>query len=346
MAGPRDAEPRRGRAPGGRAGTTSPPFANRGVDTHEHLASICIDWLTVSLGLDDIAGLMEGSKRDADDKATTGFKASEKRQAPGGVVWRRTDPHQESKAWGYGYESWEAPGTAALWLASELRSIDSRPSRVDIAFDLADGRTADDLLESCRPHFTRKRLTDGISGQAGINTRYIGGQQSERRIRIYRKDLQSESWAVLHGSTLRVELVLKDRQAHAFWEVWQAGDEHTAYAVAAGHIQEMSGLELMADVREVPQLAPVEQSSAAERVAQFIRQNAGTFVAIRDAGINLNALADAQLSNASRMTQHRSGALHAEIQSGGHEQVQHLAELILRADRKRKRDPAVRIQSA
>lgn len=306
-----------------------PPFANRGVDTPYPLFNVSVDWLTASLGVDDAQPLLDRSSHESEGQARPGFKQSEKRLFPGGYVWRRTEPRQESNRWGKRYESWEASGTSASWLARELKAIDSRPSRVDIAFDLNSDRTSDEVLEDLRPQFESRGLLDGISGQGGVNTRYIGGQQSERRIRIYRKDLQDEAWSHLYGPTIRVELILKGKQAAAWWDVWRDSDDSGAFRVAAAHIREMSGLDLIGDEVELPELLPVEQSHAAKKLAQFIRQHAGTLVAFMDAGINLGTLAREQLVMASRMTRYRSSSLTAEVQRLQPSQVERLARALL-----------------
>lgn len=283
---------------------SDPPYANRGVDNLKHISpdnvfAVSVDWLTASVG-DDVAGmLLDWSGFEREGGTPSGFKRSELRTCPGGQVWRRWEPRQPSKAHDLAYESWEWSGESSICGAKLLRLHVARPSRVDVCFNLSisAGLTADQVLEHARPHFESQGLTDGISGHGGINTRYIGSKASPRRIRIYRKDKQDQAWAHLYGSTIRIEIELKDEHARNWWKVW-AEDEQKAYAVAAGHIEQMSGYRLM-ETEDVPELVKVEEAAPAARLAQFIKQHAGTLLANADAGIDVMALARSKMASSS-----------------------------------------------
>lgn len=312
-----------------------PPFANRGVDNTScihtnNLLGCSVDWLTASIGRDTAENLCAITELEQVGGSRPGFKSSQLRTYSGGKVWRRFDPRQASKKHGLNYESWEWSGDSSPWGASYLREHETRPSRVDICFNLSVPGTvmADEVLENARHHFEKQGLTDGISGHGGINTRYIGSKASPRRIRIYRKDKQDEAWAHLYGPTIRIELELKDEHARNWWAVW-ASDENRAYGVAAGHIEHMSGYKLI-DTEDVPELVKVEQATPATLLASFIRQNGATLLAYFDAGIDVMALAKHKVNLSSSVCRSRMKVKRESVIAAGPQQVQSMAIDLLR----------------
>jgi len=241
------------------------------------------------------------------------------------------DPRVESAALGLDYESWVFSGpqaAIAVLLAKPITG--ARPSRVDIAFDFPVDltTTADDVLESFRDHYEGLRLTDGISGQGGINTRYIGSASSERRVRIYRKDLDDRAYAELHGPTVRVEVVLKAKHAEAFWQDYTEHGEQHALSIAAAHLASLTGLHLDGS-GDLPVLVPVEASAPAQKIAYWVEQNASALVAMCEAGIDLKKLCDRQVLKQNRQAKYRRNKRKKAITDAGAKNVQHLASLIL-----------------
>ena len=151
-----------------------------------------LDFLTVSLP-DATAGLLLAeSEHSENGHGFHSFRRSEERLIMGGRAWRRWEPGQPCKLWGTGYESWETSGAASDSFGMSLRGRPCKPTRVDAAWDFSvpETFTSDDFLAAIAAHVEGQILTTGISGQAGVNTRYVGSPQSEKRLRIYRKDLQ------------------------------------------------------------------------------------------------------------------------------------------------------------
>ncbi len=214
----------------------------------------------------------------------------------GGECWRRWEPHQTSRLWGKRYESWEFAGASAAWPASWLRNLrGARVSRVDVCwdFEVDPSLTADAVLERASARATARRISLGITGQDGVNTRYLGSASSVRRVRIYRKDLKDEAWEFQFGPTLRVEVVLRDALAQAWWQAWDRS-ESEGYAAAAGHVYEVTGRRVQADVGEVGRLAVPRETVGAVMVANFIRQNASMIEACAECGIDLFGLSGRQ----------------------------------------------------
>jgi hypothetical protein len=213
----------------------------------------------------------------------------------GGFCWRRWEPRVASKHFGQEYESWQFPGSQAEEAIQRLRRFDVgevRPSRVDVAFDLVcpSGFTPEEFVESLRSHIESRGIVVGISGSGGVNTMYVGASGSERRIRVYRKDLQELMYAEMFGPTLRVEVELHREQAVAWWRVYHA-DEAEGLAAAAAHILQMTGFSVCDDVGQVPMRIMPDEADEAESLFQFLNQHAGRLVAWKSAGIPVGELA-------------------------------------------------------
>lgn len=257
-----------------------------------------VDWLTVTVGRTAAEGLLSWSApcELAEGKATAGFGVTEQRKTMGGTCWRRWDPHQASKEWGTDYETWEWVSAAAQWPAAHLRGLDDvRPSRVDVAFDFSVGERVrpGGVVKPCVQHIGERGMTTGGSGQGGIWTRYVGAINSERRIRIYRKDArEGDIFLQTYGPVLRVELVLKDAKARAWWAVWRECQNRGIHAAAA-HILEMTGRSVLATAEPVPPalVEPDPEADAAQMVLQFVEQHASALGRIQDLGVDLFALA-------------------------------------------------------
>ena len=312
-----------GGAPGFAGGTPggagNPPLLTGGLKHIQGALSEGVDFLTVTIPAgSDLVELLAATVLDEPGRAVAGFGASEVRQCLGGTCWRRYKARQASVEWSTMYESWEWSGSAASWPSIWLRGRLVRPTRIDLCFDFKvdDCLTSDDLAAAIAGHVERRRLSPGVSGQGGKNTRYVGSVQSEKRIRIYRKDWQDSTWAALWGPTLRVELILKRGQAEAFWAMWSR-DTAAAMAAAAGIVADMIGYRVRDDVAAAPELVQPEASALAERVVMLLDQCGATMVSLVDSGLPLIDLARVRLAAASRATKWRSDKLAKSVQEIG-----------------------------
>jgi hypothetical protein len=247
--------------------------------------------------------------------AIRGFRQSENRACLGGWFWRRWDPVTESKMYGGSYESWEASSDAAGGLARELQGVPGYATRVDIAFDYfeAGGRMATLKPEHViMPQVNPDTISDdpkikmkthegfivGFRGEGGCNTGYIGTRNSDRMVRIYRKDLQSEGFEDWLGPCLRVEIELRGEHAKAWWSIYRH-DRDEAMRAAAAHIEAMMGLNPMPG-GTVPELEAPPELSEVDSLFQFIQSTANREEAYRAAGVDLERLRHLRLSNLGR----------------------------------------------
>lgn len=328
IAGEVEASPRTG----GSRGASRPPFANRGVVTNRGLTPIgvSVDWLSVTVSTEVGKGLILATREDEAGAGMRGFRRSERRLAMGGRCWRRWEPVTPSREWGTGYECWEFSGEAAGPSAALLRGkAGVRPSRVDVAWDfgVGDGLLADEVAEWFRAGAESRGLSPGVSGESGVNTRYWGSARSGRRIRIYRKDLESPGWRELVGPTMRIEVVLKDEWARGWWAAWSGGDQ-AGYRAAAGCVREMVEMDVMdgAEVMESPRLP---ESTEAERLAVFVRQYAGQVRAWEVAGIDVWGMLRGYRAGSRMAGSRESRRLREIAESGGGQAVAELADRIL-----------------
>lgn len=253
-----------------------------------------IDWLTVTVNAAVARDLLADTRLDEPGYARPGFKRSERRLTWGGLCWRKWEPLQPSNAFGLEYESWEWSGPAAACAAEFLAGkADCRPSRVDVAFDFEcpESFMSDDLVPHYQPWAVSKGISLGIAGQGGVNTHNVGSKQSDRWIRIYRKDLRDPVLMNLLGPVLRIEPVLKGDLAVAWWETWRVSYD-TALAGAAWHVHEMMGLRVQDSMHEVPPLVMPESADEAEELWQFLRQHGDRLAAWNRAGVPVADLAE------------------------------------------------------
>ncbi|MEX2215091.1 MAG: hypothetical protein WD768_13230 [Phycisphaeraceae bacterium] len=260
-----------------------------------------------------------------------GFKQSELRTCQGGECWRRWNPVNKSPEWGTEYESWKFPGVAAKWAAEFLRGKEGRPSWIDFAFDYEcdAGYLADHLIDAVKGHTDERGLSVGIAGRDDVNTRYVGAPSSDRRVKVYRKDLQSAAWAANFGPVLRVELTVKGKQAVALWLPWQVGKEEAA-TVAAAHLLDLLGLRVRPRVGEVPELPRIEGAAIADRVYTFLDQYAPMMAVLESMGLSWSELVHRRASMVNRMGRTRMKKLAGEVQAaGGVDAVGSLVNLML-----------------
>jgi hypothetical protein len=256
-----------------------------------------IDWLTVTVGELGAGALLAQSRLEEAGVAMRGFGRSESRATMGGHAWRRWEPHQPSKRWGLGYESWEWSGSDARWPASFLRSLEAQPSRVDVAFDLAveDSVRSETVIDADLQRWIESEhgMKVGAMTDDGVDvTRYVGARAADRRLRVYRKDLKDQAWLIEHGPVLRVELVLRGAWSQAWWSVWKE-QELRGIEAAAAIVEEITGRRVMAAAEPVPRpLAdPGVDLDAAQYVLEFVKQHASALDAIAAMGVDLFGIA-------------------------------------------------------
>ena len=266
-----------------------------------------------------------------------GFGASERRYWPHGRCWRKSEPKQASNAWGLAYESWEWDGADSDWAARMMRRYECRPSRVDVHFtySVPPEVGAKDLWEACRRHFEAKRLTPGETGEGEVYTCYIGSRASARRIRIYRKDLRDPGFDLVCGPSLRVELTLREKRAHAWWNVWRES-ERRGIEAAAAHIFDMTGKHVLGEAYvDVPAVEIPPAVDVAQQVFTFLEQHGERVSTWEAAGVDLVELAKVWASRkrrgvSARVAAKRSRDRLAELERAGVDQVRRAVFAMMR----------------
>ncbi len=307
----------------GSAAPACPPFANRG---GEHLTFVrvseSVDWATMSVGPVAAKALVGWSELEEDGNAIRGFRRSELRKCLGGKVWRRYDPHQSSKRWGLDYESWESSGDGSGMVADFLRGQECKPTRIDVAFDFScdESVTSDRVLEMFRSRAEEVGFSIGVTGQDGVNTRYIGSIKSERRIRIYRKDLQDEVVSEFFGPIMRIELILKGDYAERWWASWSESTV-AGFDVASGVVADMTGYSMRDTNAELVEMVKPEGSDPASSVSALLNQYGILIAACERAGIPLFDLAYERAESAGISAQRRGRRFVDDVREIGAKQV-------------------------
>lgn len=255
-----------------------------------------------------------------------GFRHHEWRQVWGGNAQRHTGALSRSKRWGKDYELWNWTGKQASCADMVLQRVeveqrDWKATRVDIAFDFAVGGdiSAPSIGREWEAVTEAQALDSGPTGQGNevTWTWYIGGKSSERRIRIYRKDIESGQchsekdpatgeW-IFRGMppTMRVELML--RGEHAAKALEHVIEGHTALGrFAAAHVQAMTGFTPCDEVGELPKIDRPEPSGIGRKTAAMIDQYGATLEACLAAGVDLERLLKVREDKMSVRTKQRS----------------------------------------
>lgn len=203
-------------------------------------------------------------------------------------------PWNESKVWGMDYESWDCAGGHAHAMASSIGDAECRASRVDICFDFSvpEDFTSDAFVEAYCPMLEDGRnsrgFTIGIRGQRGINTRYIGSQNSDQYIRVYRKDWE-DGLLLKMPPTLRVELVAKSQKAAALFDIFQA-NALVAYRTASTMIHSMTGFAPYGSDRALGSM-PKPKPNQFQRLLQFMTVYGPEIADYHAMGIDVGAVA-------------------------------------------------------
>lgn len=269
------------------------------------------DYCTVTLSKTDSQRLIGITHPFEPGAARPGFKSSERRLCLGGHVWRRWDPLQPSNMFGEDYESWETESAASAWLMDASLPLDSRASRQDYAFDFGvpDDFMPRDLLPYFRPRLDALGIEPQFAGPESSCTVYIGSRQSDRRIRIYRRDFKDPA-LLLDGfpPMLRIELEVRGTMGHALWLRRQVTGSD-GLGVACSHIAHLTGYRVAQDADPLPRLhESTDEANAAQMVFQFVQQNASMIDAADRSGLDLAKLARARVASFSRDALHRHSA--------------------------------------
>jgi len=252
------------------------------------LLSAGMDYLTLSCSAAYAHALFDTTENSS---ATTkpafkGFGSHEFRGLRVGQVARHWDPHSKRSRWGEGYECWNFTGTNANYAVAEhvvqVDRQDRRATRIDVAFDFAceDTLTPNDCLNAWRDVWEGENMmTSGVSGQGEEKswTRYIGSISSPRRIRIYRKDIESGSD---QPPVMRVELVLKADYANGLLTQFCA-DHQGGLLSAAAHVYAMTGFRPTEGIGEVPE-REVKPTSTVGRKAAVCAYQFGALLSVLD----------------------------------------------------------------
>jgi len=293
-----------------------PPCLTGGVlHWGDRLKNAGCDWITLSCSSTYASGLLKSSgeidEREA-SKGATGFNAYLKVPVMGGMAGRSWLPRERSNAWGLDYERWEYSSNGALAAAEQIRtaglSVDRKGKRFDMAFDftVSEDMAAGELWDTLQPIWDHQNgLTGGPHGDGDRRawTWYIGGKTADRRIRIYRKDLeQGNCWA--EGPTMRVELVLKRELAEPVLDIWLE-DKQKAVRVCAAHVESMCGLRCVEDLGEIPEREVQEKSMFGERLGVMVKQWGNALAVAAELGIDLGDLVKVKQARLSRMGRSR-----------------------------------------
>lgn len=274
-----------------------PPLANRGGDSQQttnndpistrypyvepgrELLWKGVDFFGATVPPGIAASLVDHMVQCTDGKALRGFERSAEYLCPGGKLWRRWEPVTASPRWGKAYEYLEAAASPSEWLAERLAASVSeiRSTRLDLATDwIADGCPAPvDLVRQFADHNNRTR--NGVvchvrgGGPDWKHTWYVGAPGAERRLRIYRKDVEDPGLyfepdpdgEYRQGvAIMRVELELRTPHAHPMYELWSAGEPAT-WSAFGRHFFDLTGATLPLPVGDIP---PVERRSNVEAI--------------------------------------------------------------------------------
>lgn len=295
---------------------------------HSQPTSKAIDWATLTVPESTAGHLRLATRFVEAATAQPGFGRSELREHMGGQVYRRWEPHQSSRAFGKGYESWLCSGRNKP--GQFMRAVAGhkfQASRLDPAFDFECDEDAkpEDLRDAFRQHCDDRGITLGITGQADVNTIYVGAMSSERRLRIYRKDLQDSAIREFCGPTMRIEVQARKRAARILGESYNRSEDEF-FAVATGMVFQLTGMQL-GPMADVPEFVKPDGSDEAQAVFAFIQQHGDRVAALCESGVPLVELCQehAARPNRSRMSKSRDVKLRRVLRSVG---AGHLADLI------------------
>lgn len=302
-----------------------------------------VDFLTASVSGVTLDWLMAGPGEVVEPGfPQAGFAQSERREWLGGTVWRRWEPNQARQDWGKSYESWEWDGATSADAARQLAGRELvAPSRVDVRFDFeVEGDFRSDDFALAVEDWARDKNIDptGIAGSNGVYTRYIGSRSSDRFIRVYRKDLQSECFAFDHGQILRVELVMRRKYAVGWWKLWNEGFER-GIGSASAMIHAMTGFRPWDGEGELPQLELESASDVGDKYLAFMRQWGPFLFDLVSEGCDPVSTANLVMGGANQRVQRKSLQRRRRIGQIGSDQLENTVRRVI-SERQRERQAA------
>lgn len=289
----------------------SPPLSNRGVDgngyqTEDELHPDKVfrsrfDFLTVSMSSATAESILDQTEHLRPGGRVQGFAQSEERMCFGGTLWVRSEPVTASRQWGTDYVSIELPGSQADAMLDRIPMDGTRATRIDLAHDweCSEDLKPEHVRDAWRPHWEPKGIKSGISGEDEINTVYLGSRSSDKRVRIYRKDLQDSMWR--DYPLIRVETVVRRDVAAAVWKL----STRPAMAAAMNHaLQTLTGHD-MGDCAPPPPVPTLADTDLGQRVFEFVKQNGRLLVTLDRLGVDLRRLASLTEGQFSLRTEER-----------------------------------------
>ncbi len=317
-----------------------PPILIGGVSHPcKSLKSAGCDYLTVSMSGENADALRAVHPANNDDKAPTftGYKFSELRSTLGGFTDRHWGAYTPSKKKGDLCELWAWRGATALCAENLINETNVQPSelfectRFDMAFDYVcdmDFRPVD-LRDSWETVWGKDGL-DLKPEVAGCDrtcehTAYLGGRTSDRRIKIYRKDLERKS-----GSpTVRIELTLKGVFAQEIF-IEFLKQKREAVVKCATHILTMTGFEAVDEIEDVVLREPKAPVAIAHSISAMIDQYGKTLAVAVKLGVDLESLVEVRKTQLSRKGIYRWGKSMKEARGIGVEKIDSIAmDLVL-----------------
>jgi hypothetical protein len=315
--------------PGGGTPPPTPPLLTGGVKqtytkqgAYFDLLFAQVDGLTITVPTDVGEDLRRQLDHVQTGYASDGFAQSDRYMIPGGFAWRKFSPHQPSKEWGTGYESWDVLGHGSEWLAHRLVSSGGRPSRIDYAFDF---RCPDWLypahvvdVPGIREHCSQKGIRIEHSGCEVSGSKYIGAASSDRRINVYRRDLKHTHLLADIGPHVRVELRLHKKHAAAFYSATLGASREPA-PLASTHIADMMHYATLAETDPIPPISePDLDRDFGNQLALFVDQNASLLeIALhKNCDLYQLALLRLQLSSRASKFRHEKRQIHYEPANG------------------------------
>ena len=237
-------------------------------------------------------------------------------------------PHTKSKKWGHDYESWTFSGESALLGAKLIRYLEidhteAKCTRADCAFDYFcdSSLTPTGFRDAHSDHWENLGLIPGISGEGELkaHSAYLGTLNSERRICIYRKDIESPySYPY---PTLRVEMRLRGDFAQGAFYALGLGDQAFAKR-CGGHVLQMMGFQPIADDCEIPIRESKPKTKFASALAAMVDQWCDVLTVANREGIDLEKLCNRRLARSSPMAKSRRRARTKEVREAGKEQIE------------------------
>jgi len=238
-----------------------------------------------------------------------GFSRSESRTYFSYEIFRRFDPIQSSLKFGRDYESWMFRSVASHLMTQYLLTVPgvadiSYPSRIDLTYDFEcpSEYYPASFIDDHRSKIKERRLEVHTAGPEFIGTRYIGSRKSDDYVRIYRKDLEDDSYK---KPVLRIELEIKGDRAKLYWsEACTFGLERVMRGGSAAFWVK-TGFELLPDSLEMPSCPPSKVAPFADSFCSMLYQYGPILFAADRAGIDLAGFAQYRVENSSRNTKWR-----------------------------------------